>query len=314
MNSPSARRPIVIAHRGASGYLPEHSFAAKALAYGQGADYLEQDVIATRDGELIIFHDLTLDAVTNVAEIFPGRTRSDGHYYCLDFDLAELRSLSMHERLTAEGDALRYPGRFPREALGFPMQTLAEELAFTRGLNQSTGGNVGVYVEIKDPVWYLEQGVDFSAAVIQTLAEYGYLEPGQQVFLQCYDPATLRKVAADPRCTGLPLIQLIGRRQADLLDELDEVARYASGIGPSIDLFAPDFVAGKASAGRDLAHAAHAAGLAVHPYTFRADAMPEGCENFASLLKLFVDELGVDGLFTDFPDRVAQYLAKAQFN
>ena len=77
-----AARPLVIAHRGASGYLPEHTLVAKALAFGQGADYLEQDVVATRDDELIVFHDLTLEDTTDVAQRFPGRQRADGHYYC----------------------------------------------------------------------------------------------------------------------------------------------------------------------------------------------------------------------------------------
>ncbi len=308
MNSRAPRRPIVIAHRGASGYLPEHSFAAKALAYGQGADFLEQDVIATRDGALIIFHDLTLDAVTDVKRKFPGRSRSDGHYYCLDFDLDELRRLQMHERLTADGSAVRYPGRFPRESLGFPLQTLAEELAFVRGLNKSSGRDVGVYVEIKDPVWHQEQGVDFTDAVIATLAEFAYLAPQERIFLQCYDPETLRRVAADSRCAGLPLIQLIGRRQAHLLDDLAAVASYATGIGPAIDLFEPRFKLGTPLARRDLAGEAKACGLEVHPYTFRADALPAGCESFQQLLELFINELGVTGLFTDFPDRVRAFI------
>ena len=96
-------RPLVIAHRGASGYLPEHTAEAKALAYGMGADYLEQDVVATRDAKLIVMHDVALDAVTDVASVFPARARSDGRYYAIDFDLAEIQRLRVIERRRALG-------------------------------------------------------------------------------------------------------------------------------------------------------------------------------------------------------------------
>src|SRR5690554_7145662 len=99
MNGP----PFVIAHRGASGYLPEHTLEAKALAYGQGADYLEQDVVATRDDELVVLHDVHLDHVTDVARRYPGRRRRDGHWYARDFTLAELRTLEVHERRDEAG-------------------------------------------------------------------------------------------------------------------------------------------------------------------------------------------------------------------
>jgi glycerophosphoryl diester phosphodiesterase len=90
-------QPLVIAHRGASGHLPEHTLAAKVLAYAHGADYIEQDVVMTRDGALVVLHDLTLDRVTDVAQQFPGRARADGRYYVIDFTLAELRSLQVSE-------------------------------------------------------------------------------------------------------------------------------------------------------------------------------------------------------------------------
>ena len=109
-------RPIVIAHRGASGYLPEHTLVAKALAYGLGADYLEQDVVATRDGKLVVLHDLHLDDVSDVAERFPGRQRDDGLHYVIDFDVAELKTLAVLERRAPDGANAKYPQRFPRDA------------------------------------------------------------------------------------------------------------------------------------------------------------------------------------------------------
>src|SRR5258708_4419758 len=95
----TAARPIVIAHRGASGYLPEHSFAAKAFAHAQKPDFLEQDVTLTRDNVPVILHDHYLDTVTDVARVFPGRQRADGRYYALDFTAAELSRLTLHERI-----------------------------------------------------------------------------------------------------------------------------------------------------------------------------------------------------------------------
>ena len=103
---------VIIAHRGASGYLPEHTLPAKAMAYAMNADFLEQDVVATRDDQLVVLHDIFLDRVTDVAERFPRRARTDGRYYVRDFDLDDIRQLNVTERLTETGLPV-YPGRFP---------------------------------------------------------------------------------------------------------------------------------------------------------------------------------------------------------
>ena len=107
-------QPLIIAHRGASGYLPEHTLAAKILAFEMGADFLEQDIVASRDDELIVLHDVLLDRVSDVATKFPGRHRDDGRYYVRDFDLDEIRTLSAWERMNADGTAV-YPGRYPAQ-------------------------------------------------------------------------------------------------------------------------------------------------------------------------------------------------------
>ena len=104
--------PVIIAHRGASGYLPEHTLPAKALAYAMGADFLEQDVVATRDDQLVVMHDIYLDRVTDVATRYPDRIRADRRFYVRDFDLGELKQLDVWERANADGSAV-YPGRFP---------------------------------------------------------------------------------------------------------------------------------------------------------------------------------------------------------
>jgi glycerophosphoryl diester phosphodiesterase len=128
----------VIAHRGASGYLPEHTLEAVAMAYAMGADYLEQDVVLTKDDHAIVLHDIHLEAVTNVAQVFPRRARSDGRYYAIDFTLAEIKALQVHERIALPAGAAVYPKRFPVGWSRFEIPTLEEEITLVQGLNKST--------------------------------------------------------------------------------------------------------------------------------------------------------------------------------
>lgn len=304
----TATSPLIIAHRGACAYLPEHSRGAKALAYGMGADYLEQDIVATRDGELVVLHDETLDEVSDVADRFSGRARDNGRHYCIDFDLAEIRTLNFRERVDPATGALRFPGRYPRAAGGFPVVTLEDEIRFVADLNRSTGREVGIYPEIKSPAWHLEQGCDLTAAVLRALEQTGYLAAGRRIFLQCFDPATLKAVRAEVG-PALPIIQLIGSKTRVTDALLDDIATYATGIGPSMGLLR----AGRDEEGthrlNDLTGRARRRGLVVHPYTFRADALPEGFQSFDELLELFIERAGIDGLFTDCTDRVARYRA-----
>lgn len=299
------RRPIVIAHRGASGYLPEHTLAAKALAFGMGADYLEQDVVASRDGALLVFHDLILDDMTDVASRFPGRARDDGHFYCIDFTLAEIRELRLGERRRPGGQGLRFPGRFPAEAGHFTIPTLEEELRFIQGLIRSTGRVVGIYPEVKEPAWHRQHGVDLGAGLLDVLAGFGYVTPQDPVFVQCFDAAELRRLRVELG-SRLRLVELIeGDRGVPAAAQLAEIARYANAIGPSLRLLAPELP----GAG-GLVAAAHGAGLAVHPYTLRREQLPPGCGDFDQALEMLYGRLGVDGLFTDFPDLAAAYVAR----
>ena len=310
--------PLVIAHRGASGYLPEHTLAAKALAHGQGADYLEQDVVLTADDVPIVLHDIHLDSTTDVAERFPDRARPDGRWYAADFSLGEIRELAVGERLRRDG-APAFPARFPADRRLFRVPTLAEEIAFIDGLNRSTGRVAGLYIELKGDHFHRAEGKDLPAAVIAVLEAAGYHDAGSPVFLQSFEPATLRRLADEFR-SPLPRIQLIAENDWGEVPDVDydaltsdaglaEVAGYAAGIGPWLG----QLYRGRDDQGRvavtDLAARAHAAGLLVHPYTFRRDALPDGIASFEALLTLFVARLGVDGLFTDFPDRVRAFLA-----
>lgn len=313
MRDGQRQAPLIIAHRGASGYLPEHTLEAKALAYGLGADYLEQDVVVSRDDRLIVLHDIHLDRVTDVAAVFPGRARDDGRYYVRDFDLDELRQLRVWERFSdTAGQQAVFPGRFPARTGRFRLNTLDEELAMVVGLNRATGRRVGVYPEIKSPAWHHAEGVDSAALVLEVLAAHGFRDPADPVFVQCFDAAELRRIREELG-TPLPLVQLLGdnswRESATDYDYLQtaeglaEVAEYADGCGPWIrQLYTREPIAGEPVTTGFVARA-HAAGLVVHPYTFRADAVDEGFANFAAQVRWCVRELAVDGLFTDFPDR-----------
>jgi glycerophosphoryl diester phosphodiesterase len=293
--------PLVIAHRGASGYLPEHTLPAKALAHGQGADFIEQDVVASRDGALLVFHDLYLDALTDVRARFPGRARADGRHYCIDFDLAEIRTLVVRERRHPDTGQPRFPGRFPVAAGAFGIVTLAEELAFLQGLNRSTGRVAGIYPEIKEPVFHREHGIDLGARVVDELANFGYTRRGDPVFLQCFDGAELRRLRHELQ-VALPLVQLVDAGHPALdAGSLADLAGTVDAVGVDLKLL----LAGVPEAG--LVALAHAAGLKVHAFTVRSDQLPDGYADDTTLLDALCRDRGVDGIFTDFPDRVVAY-------
>ena len=303
-------KPVVIAHRGAPGYLPEHTLPAKALAYAMGADFLEQDVVATRDNELVVLHDIYLDRVSDVAEKFPQRARSDGRYYVRDFDLEELRALRISERRQADGSAV-YAKRFPLNTGNFRIHTLAEELEFLQALNASTGGNVGCYPEIKRPAWHREEGVDIAPLFLHTLQAFAYDEKDDAAFVQCFDADELIRIRHELGCR-LRLVQLIGENSwgegptdFDALRTragLAQLADTVDAIGPSlVQLYQLRDGEPKATS---LCSDAHEAGLDVHPYTFRKDELPPGFESFTELIDFALNRLIVDGLFTDFADVV----------
>lgn len=310
-------RPLVIAHRGASGYLPEHTLASKLLAHRMGADYLEQDVVATRDDELVVLHDIHLDRVTNVAEQFPGRARDDGRFYVRDFDLEELRTLQAWERMHADGTPV-YPGRYPARSGSFSLHTLAEEIEFVQHLNSETGRVAGIYPEIKKPAWHREEGVDIAPLLLEALADAGYRGPEDPVFVQCFDDAELRRLRHELDCS-LRLVQLIGADDWGEVDSdtvtmrtaegLEALAETVDAIGPWL-LFAYELrLVDAIPVSTGLVETARDVGLDVHPFTFRADDLPRGFDDFGRLVRFFAQDLGVAGLFTDFPDLALEAIA-----
>jgi glycerophosphoryl diester phosphodiesterase len=307
-------RPLVIAHRGASGYLPEHTLASKRLAHQMGADFLEQDVVATRDDELVVLHDIHLDRVPDVAERFPGRARDDGRFYARDFDLEELRTLQAWERMNADGSPV-YPGRYPARSGDFSLHTLGEEIEFIQRLNAETGRVAGIYPEIKRPAWHREEGVDIAPLMLGILADAGFDGPDDPVFVQCFDDAELRRLRHELDCP-YKLVQLIGANNWNEADTdydvmrtrqgLEKLARTVDAVGPWL-LYLYELRAGDdLPVSTGFVGMAHEVGLGVHPFTFRADDLPRGFEKLAELVRFFADELAIDGLFTDFPDLILE--------
>ncbi|HDP36141.1 MAG TPA: glycerophosphodiester phosphodiesterase [Candidatus Hydrogenedentes bacterium] len=287
INTPAIAEKVIIAHRGASGYLPEHTLPAYAMAHALGADYLEPDLAVSKDGVLVCLHDMTLESITNVKDVFPDRAREDGKWYVVDFTLAELKRLRVVERS---------PNRFPKDAQLFQIPTLEEMIQLTQGLNRSTGRDVGIYPELKDPMFYEKAGFPFAEMLLEILDKYGYRGPEANLYIQCFVPATLLRLRNELG-VSLPLIQLISDHAAQnaLVTEegLDKIAAYAQGIGPHKNRIEDDPM---------LVERAHARGLLVHPYTFRADMLPRKYESIEMELRTFLKEFDIDGGFTDHTD------------
>ncbi|MEZ8404691.1 glycerophosphodiester phosphodiesterase [Vibrio splendidus] len=329
--------PLVIAHRGASGYLPEHTLPAKALAYAMKPDYIEQDVVMTKDDQLVVLHDHYLDRVTDVADRFPTRARADGRYYAIDFTLAEIKSLKVTEGFNLDDQGNRvagFPARFPMWQSDFRVATFAEEIELIQGLNKTLGYDVGIYPEIKAPWFHRHEGKDISKAVLATLQQYGYLSKDDKVYLQCFDANELQRINDElmPAMEmDLKLVQLMAYTDwneamtykgdkatpysYDWMFEkggMAKVASYADGIGPWKPMLVDDASTKDNIIIKPLMKSAKDVGLDVHPYTFRADPgrIPAYADNFDGMLDVFYNQVKVDGVFTDFPDKAVDFLKR----
>ena len=280
--------PIVIAHRGASGYRPEHTLAAYELGARQGADYIEPDLVSTRDGALVARHENEISGTTDVAD-HPGfadrRTTKeiDGKVYdgwfTEDLTLAELKTLRARERIPdVRPENVAYDGRFE-------VPTLQEVIDLATRLSKELGRTIGIYPETKHPAHHRALGVALEPALVAALRRNGLDSAGAPVFVQSFDPASLEELGG---ALTVPLVQLLGSGPVDI----DAVARYAQAIGLAKRLVTADLVA-----------TAHAVGLAVHPYTFRRERrfLPDDVPDLTAELRRYY-EMGVDGVFTDNPD------------
>ena len=310
---------IVIAHRGASGYLPEHTLQAKAMAFAMGADYIEQDVVMTSDDHIIVLHDITLNRTTDVAERFPNRGRDDGLYYAIDFTLAEIRQLHAGEAFRTEnGEKVQiFDNRFPIGESAFSVPTLAEEIELIQGMNKSTGKNVGIYPEIKGPEFHREAGKDISTAVVKILKSYGYTSKQDKVFLQTFSYEELKIIHDEilpAEDVDLNLVQLIDGISSNPWmfeeDGMDRLSAFADGVGPEKGLVVSRDSKKMNIQVSDFVARAHEAGMQVHPYTYRLDPgqVPAYADSFDELLDIHYFRADVDGVFTDFPDRAVEFL------
>ncbi|MDM8566591.1 glycerophosphodiester phosphodiesterase [Candidatus Halobeggiatoa sp. HSG11] len=325
---------IVIAHRGASGYLPEHSMAAKAMAHAMDVDYIEQDVVMTKDNQLVVLHDHYLDRVTNVAKVYPDKKRKDGRYYVIDFTLNEINQLEMTEGFNIENgkQIANYPQRFPLWKSSFRVHTFEEEIEIIQGLNKTTGKNIGLYPEIKSPWFHHHEGKDISKKILQVLKSYGYKTKDDLVYLQCFDPNEIKRIHDNllPELDmEIKLVQLIAETEWKetmiYQDEkfipysydwmfkagaMQKIAKYADGVGPWKPMLVKDESTKNNLIITNMVKEAHEAGIEVHPYTFRLDSgrIPKYASNFEDMLNIFYYQVDVDGVFTDFPDRAVNFL------
>lgn len=324
---------VVIAHRGASGYLPEHTLPAKAMAFAQGADYLEQDLVMTKDDQLVVLHDHYLDRVTDVADRFPDRARKDGRYYAIDFTLAEIKSLKFSEGFTVENGkkVQTFPGRFPMGKSDFRVHTFEEEIEFIQGLNRSTGKNIGLYPEIKAPWFHHQEGKDIATRVLEVLKKYGYTKKTDKIYLQCFDANELKRIRneLEPKMgMDLKLVQLIAYTKWNETEEqqpdgkwvnysydwmlepgaMEKIAQYADGIGPDYHMLIADSSTNGHIIINGMVKEAHEHQLEVHPFTVRADQLPPYAKDVNELYDALYRQADVDGLFTDFPDKAISYL------
>ncbi len=283
-----AADPIIIAHRGASGYYPEHTLAAYRAAIVMGADYIEPDLVVTADGELIARHDLSLSETTNVEVVFPGRqTTIDGKsdWFVNELTLAEIRQLRARQRNSDRDQGYNDQ---------FAIPTFAEILELLAEMEQETGKEIGIYPELKSPAFFKTQGHDMGALLLEQLDRY---RKTRRVFIQSFDSTFLKNLNDH---TDLPLVMLV-MPASRLMPHtpnvpLEEAAKFADGVGAMKYLLLD-----KDGESSGFIEAAKSHGLFVHAWTFRDDRLDGRFSTAEQELETYL-KLGIDGLFTDFPD------------
>ena len=316
------RRPLAIAHRGASGERPEHTLMGYRLAIAEGADFIEPDLVATRDGHLVVRHELEIGGTTDVASRpeFAARKTSkviDGEtvtgWFAHDFTLAELKTLRARERLPAlRPDSARFDGL---EAI----PTYQEMLDLAKAESRRLGRTIGTYPEMKQPTYFASIGLPLEHRLADFLKKNDLHSRTSPVFVQCFEVGALKTFRG---LSPVPLIQLVdaeggpadrpGLRYADMITPagLKAVAAYAAGVGPDWKMAVPATPDGDLAPATPLIADAHAAGLKVHPWTVRAEnvflparlrrgASPADHGDVDAVYRALY-RAGVDGLFSDF--------------
>jgi glycerophosphoryl diester phosphodiesterase len=318
----------IVGHRGASGYRPEHTLASYELAARMGADYIEPDLVITKDGVLVARHEPEIGGTTDVAdhpEFMDRKTTKslDGvavtGWFTEDFTLAELKTLRAKERIPeVRQHNTIYDGRYQ-------VPTLQEVVDLAKRLSRELRREVGIYPETKHPTYFREQGLPLEPRLVDVLNRNGLNRPNAKVFVQSFEVSNLIELRRKLR---VPLVQLTSatgapfdfvdsgdpRTYADIVTPagLRDVAKYAKGLGPEKGQVIPRDAAGFLTTPTTLVADAHRAGLKVHPYTFRAEnqflpadfrssAVPYQYGDLFAEIAAF-RATGIDGLFTDNPD------------
>ncbi|NYG55070.1 glycerophosphodiester phosphodiesterase [Nocardioides perillae] len=324
--------PVVIGHRGASGYRPEHTLAAYELAIAQGADWIEPDLVSTKDGVLVARHENEISGTTDVAdrpEFADRRTTKtiDGRavtgWFTEDFTLAELRTLRAVERLPqVRPDNTAFDGRYP-------VPTLDEVLALAKRASRETGRRIGVYPETKHPTYFDSIGLSMEEPLVAALRRHGLDKPSAKVIVQSFETSNLRDLDTMTKVDLAQLVDASGapydlvaagdpRTYRDLVTPagLAEIATYADGVGAHKFLVVPRRADGSAAEPTTLVDDAHAERLVVHVWTMRRENQfmatdwrrgtdPDAYGDLAAETRAFLDA-GVDGIFADHPDVVVQ--------
>jgi glycerophosphoryl diester phosphodiesterase len=314
--------PVVIAHRGASGYLPEHTLEAKAWLTRLGADFIEQDLVLTKDDVPVVLHDIYLDTVTDVARNVPRAANArDGRFYAIDFTVAELKTLRVSERFNAKTGKPVYPKRFPDGGCrNSASPRWRRNCSSSKALNRSTGRNVGHLpgdqaAEVAPrtrPRHQPGRAADSRALRLR--------DQGRRLF-----PPVLRvhRGEAPPRnelgWQGR-LVLLVGAaaKEADGTDNawvcspagIKAIAPLVDGIGPAIGRIVTWPGAGAAPKFTELVRLAHAAKLVVHPYTIRSDDLPRNCPDVDTLHAALFATTRADGVFSDFTDTTLRWVRR----
>ncbi|MCL4131012.1 UNVERIFIED_CONTAM: hypothetical protein GTU68_055305 [Idotea baltica] len=275
------------------------------MAHAMNVDFIEQDLVLSKDDVPIVIHDIYLDDVTDVVKKFPTKKRNDDRFYVIDFTFDELKTLQVSERFNPETGEQFYPNRFPKGKGSFKLHSLQEEIELIQGLNASTKKNIGIYPEIKEPAFHQKEGKNLTKIVLKVLANYGYKTKKDNCILQCFDAKELERIRKELK-SELFLVQLMEFEEET--KQLQHFATYADGIGPWYKQILSEKIDGKFTF-TSLVDDAHQLGLKVHPYTFRADALAE-FTTFDEMMETLLMDANVDGAFTDFPDLVVAFLNK----
>ena len=290
---------IIIGHRGASGHRPEHTIESYTLAIAMGADFIEPDLVSTKDGVLVARHENEIGGTTDVADKFPARKTTktiDGQsitgWFTEDFTLAEIRTLRAKERLPFRSHE--------RDGL-YPVPTFEEVLILAETRSREIGRTIGVYPETKHPTYFRSIGLPLEPPLLAMLAAHGNKDRTAPVFIQSFEPANLKLLRPQ---TSLRLILLLEATADVSPARLAEIKTFADGIAPNTRLVVPANADGTLREPTTLVADAHQAGLLVHVWTLRSEPVFLSPTYGGDPIKEYRQfaALGVDGIFGDFPD------------